>query len=492
MIAAVGGLSTWSIPLLACSRGVPRRSCLPLFPAAFPRPTRSPGAYLVRRMTAPDTIERFVDETVASLANGTFVRLLLVLPAVTGDAPRKILGRCILLKGAPHLSLTFRHTTRDMTKNRPVAEATDWVREQLRQPFRSALLGTTRVDWQLIPTASGSPRLVSHKPTRKQAPPRAHDQQRKGLLDATARDWLHGLGILDRDGKLRASRGDKHRQINHYLTLLAHLARECGWIKEHAEPQTAPREDRRPSPPSDAGPPLTLADMGCGKGYLTFGAWHLFRRVWQQPVRVIGVEARPELVAAANLVARQVQADGLEFIAGDIASAPLPPVDALIALHACNTATDDALRRGIELGAKLIVVAPCCHQELRPQLARPAPLAPVLRHGIMAERLAEWVTDGLRALFLEWAGYRTKLMEFVASEHTPKNLMLAALREREPFVQTEARESIEVLKAWFGIRHQALDELLKQEPVQPRSRGETKQEAADPSGSPSRRKRIDE
>ena len=162
-------------------------------------------------MTAPDTIERFVDETVASLANGTFVRLLLVLPAVTGDAPRKILGRCILLKGAPHLSLTFRHTTRDMTKNRPVAEAADWVREQLRQPFRSALLGTTRVDWQLIPTASGSPRLVSHKPTRKQAPPRAHDQQRKGLLDATARDWLHGLGILDRDGKLRASRGDKHR-----------------------------------------------------------------------------------------------------------------------------------------------------------------------------------------------------------------------------------------------------------------------------------------
>jgi hypothetical protein len=201
--------------------------------------------------------------------------------------------------------------------------------------------------------------------------------------------------------------------------------------------------------------------MGCGKGYLTFGAWHLFRRVWKQPIHVLGVEARPELVASTNKLARQLQADGLEFVSGDIAAAKLPQVDALIALHACNTATDDAIRRGIELGAKLIVVAPCCHKELRPQLGGPEPLAPVLQHGVMEERMAEWLTDGLRALFLEWAGYRTKLMEFIASEHTPKNLMLAAIREREPFVDIAARKRIEDLKAWFGIQHHALDRLLQ-------------------------------
>ena len=106
-------------------------------------------------------------------------------------------------------------------------------------------------------------------------------------------------------------------------------------------------------------------------------------------------------------------------------------MDALIALHACDTATDDAIRRGIELGAKPIVVAPCCHKELRPQFGKPEPLAPVLRHGVMEERMAEWLTDGLRALFLEWAGYRTKVVEFISSEHTPKNLMIAAVRHDE-------------------------------------------------------------
>jgi hypothetical protein len=137
-------------------------------------------------------------------------------------------------------------------------------------------------------------------------------------------------------------------------------------------------------------------------------------------------------------------------------------VDALIALHACNTATDDAIRRGIELGAQLIVVAPCCHKEIRPQLGKPEPFTAVLRHGIMAERLAEWATDGLRALFLEWAGYRTKLMEFVGGEHTPKNLMIAAVREGEAFRDEAVRRRIVDLKAFLGIEHHALDVLLVQ------------------------------
>jgi len=421
-------------------------------------------------MKQPDSIERFVSEAAASLTDGTFVRLVLSPLAGAEGAPQKILGRCILLKGAPHLSLTFRHATRDTTKNLTLTEGTDWLREQLRHGFRSALLGTTKSDWQLIAGESGSPRLIGHKPTRKQAPPREHDRKRAGLLDSSADDWLQGLGVLDRDGKLRASMADKHRQIRRYLELLSHLAKECGWFESASgvSPEEPSSTGAGSIPPSehlccrrDAGSTLRLADMGCGKGYLTFGAWHLFQRVWKQPVRVLGVEVRPELVASTNKLARQIRAEGLEFISGNIASTQLPRMDALIALHACNTATDDAIRRGIELGAKLIVVAPCCHKELRPQLNRPEPLASVLHHGIMEERLAEWLTDGLRALFLEWAGYRTKLMEFVASEHTPKNLMLAAIREREPFADAAARKPIDELKAWFGIRHHALDDWLE-------------------------------
>jgi SAM-dependent methyltransferase len=234
---------------------------------------------------------------------------------------------------------------------------------------------------------------------------------------------------------------DKYAQINHYLDIFTHLAKDCGWTE-------------------NADKSLTIADMGCGKGYLTFGLWHLFARVWKRPVRVVGVEARTELVNAAKGLGRKVGADGLEFIAGTIESVALPKIDALIALHACDTATDDAICRGIELGAKLIIVAPCCHKEVRPQMGRPEPLAPVLEHGLMAERMAEWSTDGLRGLFLEWAGYQTKMIEFVSTEHTPKNLMITAVRRTEPFTSKAARNRIDQFKEFFGIKQHALDSLL--------------------------------
>jgi len=319
------------------------------------------------------------------------------------------------------LSLTYRYPTQDVTRNLPVNGATDWVREQITRHFRSALLGTTRRDWQLTPNG-----LVSHKPSATATPPRSHDLPKQTLLDESAHDWLDGLGVL------RPAMADKRRQIDRYLEILSHLAADCGWSGDV---------------------PLTIADMGCGKGYLTFGAWHLFCRIRGWPVRIIGVEARPELVGTTNKLARQIGAEGLEFVAGTIESVTLPPLDALIALHACDTATDNAIRRGIALSAKLIVVAPCCHKEVRPQLAHPEPLAPVLAHGIMAERMAEWATDGLRALHLEAAGYQTKVFEFVASEHTPKNLMIAAIRTGQP----TGRDQLERFREFFGIRHHALD-----------------------------------
>jgi len=384
----------------------------------------------------------FVQKTLTSLADGSFVRLVLSKPINT-ELPQKVFGRAVKLRNAMHLSLTLRHSTRDVTQNLTLPEVTAWLSEQLGQNFRSALLGTTTRDWQFIFKEGGGARLIDHRPADKNAPAREHDQKHAGLLDASAKDWLTGLGILDVDGKVRVSMADKHRQINHYLEIVSHLARECGWVGA-ALPQG-----------------LHFADMGCGKGYLTFGLWHLFARTWKQPVRVTGVESRTELVTATNNLARRIQAAGLEFTRGEIAKAELSSVDALIALHACNTATDDAISRGIELGTKLIVVAPCCHKEIRPQLGKPEPFAAVLRHGIMEERMAEWATDGLRALFLEWAGYRTKLMEFISGEHTPKNLMIAAVREREAFQDEAVRRQIMDLKTFLGIKQHALDALLK-------------------------------
>lgn len=424
-------------------------------------------------MANPSPADDFIRHTLTSLDDNTFVRL--ILSGGTGDegAPKRILARLVKLRGGPHLSVTLRHATRDETKNLTPGEVGKWLGFQLKGNFRSALLGTTVREWQLNFPPDKEPWLISHKPHSKTAPMRDHDEAKQTWLDASARDWLFGLGICDESGRVNPSMADKHRQIHRYLEIFSHLVKDCGWAPEGAPGVGESQPVRRPwvegeapeVPPAANQAELVIADMGCGKGYLTFGAWHLLRRRWRVPAKVIGVETRPELVKTISQLARKIDAPGLEFITGTIASVELPQVDALIALHACNTATDDAIRRGIQLGAKLIVVAPCCHQEVRPQLGKPAPLAAVLEHGIMAERMAEWATDGLRALFLEWAGYRTKIIEFIGSEHTPKNLMLAAIREREPFTNAAARERIVELKNFFAIEHHALDGLLDQSPA---------------------------
>jgi SAM-dependent methyltransferase len=364
-------------------------------------------------MSKPDPRQQFLGLVSTSLADGTFVRLTLMRPV--GDGAPKAVVRCIELNHGVCLSVTHRYPMRDVTKNIPIADAA-----QLVAQFRSGLLRTTQRDWQFT-----GRHLVAHQPTTTTTPTRAHDILKAGLLDNSAQAWLTGLGIMDTTGKVRASMADKYRQINRFLEIVAPLAKEAG----------------------------TIVDMGCGKGYLTFALWHVLR------VKVVGVELRPELVKKANTLAEQIGATGLEFVTGTIQSVALPAADVLIALHACNTATDDAIRRGVVDGAKLIVVAPCCHQEVRPQLGRPAPLGEVLKHGLMSERMAEWATDGLRVLALEWAGYRTKVIEFVGSEHTPKNLMIVGIRDREPFASPAAKANIERFQAFFGIQHHALDTL---------------------------------
>jgi SAM-dependent methyltransferase len=368
--------------------------------------------------------------------------MVLSHPLKKENAAAKLTARFISIKGEPHLSICSSYADKDLTRNIPLQDAAEWVSSELGGLYASALLQTTAADWQYSAKRGGGARIIKHKAKTQVPPAREHDQKKETLLDESANDWLRELDVTDANGNVRASMADKYRQINRYLEILSHLVRDCGWL----EPKFAEE--------------LLLADMGCGKAYLTFGAWHLWTRVWHKPVRIIGVEARPELVSNANALAKKLGATNLEFKSGTIEDAILPKLDALIALHACNTATDDAILRGIDAGAKLIVVAPCCHKEVRPQLGNPEPIAPILQHGVMKERMAEWVTDGLRALFLEWAGYDTKIMEFIDSEHTPKNLMIAGIRNRLPYASDEAREKILSFKSYFGIEKHALDRLL--------------------------------
>ncbi|MCC6781454.1 MAG: SAM-dependent methyltransferase [Planctomycetes bacterium] len=409
-----------------------------------PRPA-SPDA----RALPVSPIERFLALVDASCAEDRFVELRLSSPRAGTAGPERVLVRLIRLGGAAQLSFTRRETRRDTTQNLPLAQGLAQIRGELGAPWRSAWLSTTSGDWQLQFDRRDRPRLVAHAAKTAQAPDRAHDAKKQHVLGAEANDWLLALGILDARGQTAPGMGSKRQQITRFVEVLHHLARDCGWDAAESAPET----------------PLTVVEAGCGKGHLSFAAWHLLHRVLRRTTRVLGVELRPELVATANAAAVRLGAEGLSFVAGDIAEpdvlpAVLPRVDAWIALHACNTATDHAIRRGIECGATLIAVSPCCHQELRPQLGLPAPLEGVLRHGAMAERMAEWVTDGLRLLVLEWAGYRTKAIEFVGSDHTPRNLLLAGVRARAPFADPARRRAIDEFRAFYGITSQALDPLL--------------------------------
>jgi len=212
---------------------------------------------------------------------------------------------------------------------------------------------------------------------------------------------------------------------------------------------------------------LSIVDMGSGKGYLTFAAYDYFKNRLGIHVQVTGVEARQELVDICNEVAAAGEFTGLKFVNSNIGEFDVGNVDILIALHACNTATDDAIFKGISANAGLIIVAPCCHQELRPQMRSPEMLKDILKHGVMLERVAETITDGLRSMLLERSGYSAKLFEFVPTEHTPKNNMLVGTRTPSSAMDAKASsrlaeldQRIKQIKDLYDIKEQHLETLL--------------------------------
>jgi hypothetical protein len=225
----------------------------------------------------------------------------------------------------------------------------------------------------------------------------------------------------------------KLSQIQHFASLLPPLLRAA-------------------FPPERGPAPLEVIDAGSGKGYLTFTLAQLLGPGF----RIRGLEARAELVAFCNgVAARHGLAERLSFVTGRLDPARPQPCDLLIALHACDTATDDALALGIRAGARLLVVSPCCQHELRPALEAPPGLAPVWRHGIFRERHAEFATDALRSLLLEWSGYATQVAEFTGAEHTARNLLLSGVRQRPPGDAAKAA-AVREFAASYGIRRQAL------------------------------------
>lgn len=380
----------------------------------------------------PDSRARFLEKLRSSLADGSFIKLTLSNRRKEGVL-RNVYGRLVDLKGGRVVSFTLREATRDITRNEPFDSAAHKVDGWMTTDFQEAHLFTKAGDWRW---KEGSP-LKAAKPVFVDALPTSHDRPKVRAVSGAA--FLTKLGVTAADGTARPGMSDKLRQVERFVELLGHLVVDS---------------------PLAASPSVTACDMGAGKGYLTFAAYDYFRRR-ETSISMTGVERRADLVAQTNGVAAELACDGLHFVEGEIGTFALPEkLDLLIALHACDTATDDAIAAGVKANAALIVVAPCCHKEVRRTFTPPPVLAEVLRHGILAERQAELLTDGLRALILEIHGYEAKVFEFISSEHTAKNLMLTATKRATPANADDLKARLAETMAFFGLGEQRLAKLL--------------------------------
>ena len=375
--------------------------------------------------------DRFLDLLRATLHDGTLVKLTLGKYRGSDASLKNLMVRPVELKSGRHLAFVWRHATRDITKNFLPQAAESELSSLIGRDFLDAHLFTAAQTAQLECQLDGTARLKVKAASTPAAQPSAHDRPKAHLIDAQA-PWLNALGVTNDRGHPREGMADKFSQIQKFAELLSHLFADAQLPE---------------------GQPFSVVDMGSGKGYLTFAVAALLG----SRALVRGIEARPELVELCNRVARENNFAHLTFTAGAISETPLEKLDVLIALHACDTATDDALAQGLAAGARLLVVAPCCQKEIRAQLTAPPVLAGALRHGIFQERHAEFATDALRALLLEWAGYRTKVFEFISTEHTAKNLMIAGIKTHPPGTPSDANAArVREFAAFYGIRTQKL------------------------------------
>jgi SAM-dependent methyltransferase len=393
-------------------------------------------------------LERFHEAVALSLAEQRCVKLVLGKPRRAGSDLVRVTARPLKLRGLDCLSLLSTHKTKDITKNPPLAEGLAAVRELLGTEFSHAHLFTTTEELQLMISKRGKVGLV-RKALDEAAPgllPQAgHDRPKKRYLSMDL-PFLQDLGVTDTSHQLVPAMARKWKQINKFVEVLDHALDSAGI--------------------SAAGGPVNVVDVGAGKGYLTFATHHHLTQGRGWPAQVAGVELRQDLVTLCNAAARRRGLAGLNFVCGDVRSHVPERLDVMIALHACDTATDFALHTGIRAGARIILSSPCCHKQIRPQMQLPPALKGMLQHGIHLGQQAEMVTDSLRALLLEANGYDAQVFEFVALEHTSKNKMILAVHRRgtgpaEQQRRAAARAQADQIKAFYGVSEHCLESLLQ-------------------------------
>jgi SAM-dependent methyltransferase len=384
------------------------------------------------------TTNTLLEKLQTSIEADTFVRFTLSKHQDSAADLKKVLVKLVLLKNEPQLSFVYRHSRKDRTKNFNLKEAYGEINRLMAHSFLIYNLFTTEADWTSEKLPDGQLKLKQVAPSFTSTPVRQHDKTKNHLIQKTS--YLQLLGVTNSQGNINKDKGDKYKQINKFIEIIDSLVKD--------EKVLLAKES------------LSVVDMGAGKGYLTFALYDYLAQQQKWAVQVTGVEVRTDLIKQCNQIAASVGFSGLHFEEGFIQDYSLPDTDILIALHACDTATDDAIAKGVAAGAQLIVCAPCCHKQIRKAIKGSDVLHSVLEHGILKERQAEIVTDTIRALLLESKGYKTRVFEFISTEHTGKNLMIVGQKHHRKVDLDFYRKEIEKLKKAFGIEEHYLERLL--------------------------------
>ncbi|BFL85862.1 SAM-dependent methyltransferase [Shewanella baltica] len=377
-----------------------------------------------------------------SLAKNSLIKLLLSKYRGADKSLQRITIRPISLQNEPMLSFVYQHQTNHITKNLSYDEGLASIKLLLGSDFKSAHLATALAEVQLEISKKGKVQISTHNVKQAVAAPLEHDREKKRFVDIE-RPFLTQLGVTDSQHNLIPAMSRKWKQINKFIEVFSQAL------------EASPHKNDQP---------INVVDFGSGKGYLTFAIHDYLRHSLHNDAQVTGVELRQALADLCNETAATLDHQGLSFVCGDVRTHAPKQTDVMIALHACDIATDYAIHYGIRANADIIMCSPCCHKQIRPQMHSPELFKPMLQYGVHMGQQAEMVTDSLRALFLEANGYATKVFEFISLEHTNKNKMILAVKKPQHNQKDSAAILAQIadIKAYYGIKEHCLETLLSQ------------------------------
>jgi SAM-dependent methyltransferase len=372
-----------------------------------------------------ETIKRIV------LGDDSFVSLTLKGKVRGEPVPwRMITARPVIVKDRWHLQVSRFDTRQDITKNYTGEAAEIELDTILAIPYSSIQMRTTEADLDFQITKKGKA-IIHRYPPSADSLDLAHDASKALPIPAGQPDpFMQAVGIMNADGSVKAAMQDKFAQINEFIKLLDHTGALDSF--DHS--------------------PIHILDCGCGSSYLTFAAYHYINDIRGIAAHMDGVDTNATLIEKNAAYSLELATPEVCFYHAPIIDyVPQTPPDIVLALHACDTATDEALLQGIRWGAGLILSVPCCHHHLHEQLENAVePFRPVMRHGILKKRMVDILTDSFRALILRIMGYKTDVVEFVSSEHTDRNLMIRAVKRTAPGDRAFLAEYT-ALKAFWGV-----------------------------------------